>query len=478
MLKFLGNGVERIIGGFERKDEREFLPAALEVVETPASPSSRILIFLIVSFVLIAVIWAFIGRVDINATAEGRILPAGDVKIIQPLDPGTVKAIHVQNGQYVHKGELLIELDPTQPAADRDKLAGDLTQANLDAARLKGLKDSFLHGGTPVFKAPANVSPIAAAETQAAMKAQAAQLASKLADLNQQIAQMDAEKAQADATVAKYRAEIPTLTEADRINRELMAKGFGQSLAALSAAQALSDAKNEIEISLHMGEQAVAQRAALEQQKREARAQYQADVLSDLRKAETQQNENGQDLVKAQDKSTETTLRAPNDGYIEQLSVHTLGGVVLPGQHLMIVVPDTRHLVVEAKLANKDVGFILPGQSVKVKVETYAFTRYGIVEGKVIDVSRYVIDPDPKAPAPQEDPQQQQDDSSAIPNQASPTYVARISIATTSMIVDGQKRPLRPGMSVTAEIRTGTRSIADYMLSPLTKKMQESLHER
>ena len=472
----LTRAIESIVGRFERTDEREFLPAALEVVETPASPVSRIISRLIIGFFTLAVIWSFIGRVDINATAQGRILPAGDVKVIQPLEPGFVRAIHVENGQYVHTGDLLVELDPTQPAADADKLQGDLLQAQLDVARLTALKLAFT-GGEPVFHAPAGASLDRVAEAQAAMRAQYSQHLERVADLGQQIIQKDGEVAEARAQIAKLNADLPMLKEKDRINRALTARGYGSTLTALDAAQALSDAEHELLIAAQKVTEAGAARAALVRQRGGAGDQYQADVFSDLRKAQEQQSELSQDLIKARSKSAETQLRAPTDGVVEQLQVHTLRGVVLPGERLLTIVPDSHKLTIEARLTNKDVGFVHSGQPVKVKVETFNFTRYGIIPGSVVDVSRDTVDQDPQRPNRSAAPAQPAGDT-PVPNAGSPAYVARIALLRTSIVVDGQPRQLQPGMTVTAEIRTGSRTIADFLLSPIARKTQESLHER
>jgi hemolysin D len=196
-------------------------------------------------------------------------------------------------------------------------------------------------------------------------------------------------------------------------------------------------------------------------------------VLADLAKALEKQNEISQDLVKAQQKSTQTEIRSPIDGVVEELAVHTVGGVVTPAERLMIVVPDNQNLTVEAQLANRDVGFVHPGQDVSVKIETYSFTRYGLIHGKVIDVSRDAI-----ASAERQADESNTSPSAAPPQPGSPTYVARISLDRSTMMVDGQVRPLLPGMSVTAEVRTGRRTIIDYLLSPLARKGNEALHER
>jgi hemolysin D len=461
---------DRLLGRLDRPDEREFLPAALEVLETPPSPLGRGLAMVIMAFFLIAVAWAFLGKVDVLATAPGRLSPAGEVKVIQPLDPGVVRAIHVQDGDHVQAGQLLIELDPTQAQADSDKLARDLVQARLDVARLTALKRAVETGGAPHFDPPTGVTPDKIEEGRAAMQAEYDQQQAKVADLTQQITQKDADAAVVDAEIAKVQASMPMLEEKNSIYETLKAKGFGTRLAALDAEQQLSEARHELVADAQRAAEARAAKAALQKERDGARSEYVVSVLGDLAKAEEQQNELSQELVKAQDKSAQTELRSPIDGVVDQLQIHTLHGVVTPAQHLMIVVPDTRNLTIEARLANRDVGFVHAGQPVKVKVETFNFTRYGLVDGTVTGVSRDVVaDPlteDTTAPTP------------GAQHQAGPTYVARIALKRSDMMVDGKREPLRPGMAVTAEIKTGNRTIIDYLLSPLARRTSESLHER
>ena len=468
---FLTDSYRRAADRLARADEREFLPAALEVIETPPSPTGRALAFLIVGFFAVAALWSVFGKVDVLATAPGRVLPAGDVKTIQPLDIGVVRAIHVKDGDYVRAGQLLLELDPTQTHADRDRLIRDLAQARLDVARLTALKIASETGRPPQMIAPAGIAPDLVAEARAAMHAQADQVAARLSDLGQQVAQKQAEAAEVAAQTDKINASIPLLADKERIHRDLTAQGYGTSLAYLDAQQQLTEARHELGVQHQRGIQAGAARGALERQRDAVRSEYLAGILTDLRKAEEQQNELTQELVKAENKSTETGLRAPIDGVVDQLAVHTLHGVVTPAQHLMILVPDSQNLLVEARLANRDVGFVHAGQGVKIKVETFNFTRYGLLDGQVIDVSHDVIN------------QAERQTSGAAaaasdPRAGPPTYVARIALSAASMQVDGRTRPLQPGMSVTVEIKTGDRTILDYLLSPLARKTQESLHER
>jgi hemolysin D len=449
--------------------EREFLPAALEVVETPPSPTGRGLGLLIVLFFAAAVAWAFLAHVDVEATAHGRIVPSGDVKIIQPLDPGVVRAIDVQDGDHVTAGQLLVELDPTQSGADRDRLASDLMHAKLDVARLTALKVAFETGRAPAFAPPPGAPASLVDEARAAMSAQADQESAKLAELTQQVSQKEAERGEVDAQIAELNATMPMLSEKERIRRQLKEQGFGTTFAYLDAEQQLTAARHEQAVDAQRGAQADDARASLIAQRQSVHSQYGADLLADLRKAQEQAGELGQQLIQAQNRSAQTELRSPIAGIVEELGVHTLHGVVTPAQHLMTIVPDGSNLMIEARLENRDVGFVHAGQPVKVKIDTFNFTRYGLIQGRVSGVSRDVVGADdtrpPSNPATPQPP-------------ASPAYKARIALGKTSMLIDGQVQRLQPGMSVTAEIRTGSRTIIDYLLSPLARRTQESLHER
>jgi hemolysin D len=471
----LRRGVEQI----DKKDQREFLPAALEILETPPSPAGRAVALTIGAFFVIAVSWAFLGKVDISATAPGRVVPAGMMKVVQPLDPGTVRAIHVQDGDHVKAGQLLIELDPTVAGADREKLAQDLAQARLDVARLTALKRTAETGAPPGrLVPPPGADPIEVEQASAALRAQADQRAAKLADLDEQISEKRAEAGEVAAQIAKLNASLPMLAEKARLHQRLRDEGYGTSFANLDAQQALSDARHDVTVQAARADETNATRESLERQREEAASTFAAGVLDDLAKAEEKENELTQEFVKAQSKSGQTELRAPTDGVVEQLAVHTVGGVVTPAQRLLVVVPDNDRLQVEAQLANRDVGFVHPGQLVSVKVETFNFTKYGQIHGKVMEVSRTAVSAADRRVADTGGGGPGAADAAEAATQGAATYVARISLDRTSMVVDGVRHALVPDMAVTAEIRTGRRTIIDYLLSPLARKTQESLHER
>lgn len=461
--------------------EREFLPAALEIVETPASPFGRAIAFTIIAFFCLAFAWSWFGHVDIIATAQGQLVPSGKVKIIQPLDSGIVRDIRVQDGDVVRKGDVLVMLDNTEVSADRDRLAHDLSRSELDIARLTALMAaSDPDQSVKAFVAPEGASTEATLSAKAFVWAQASEQAEKLASLDRQIDQKQAQSQEVLESIEKLAATTPLLEEKDAIRTKLLATQAGNRFQWLDAEQALLENKHDLTQDRRQLVEIDAARAALERQREQARAEFAHQVLSDLTDAQQSASEQREDLIKAQRKLAETELRSPIDGVVQQLAIHTLGGVVTPAQQLLVVVPRDSSLTLEATIANADVGFVHPGQEVEIKVETFNFTRYGLLHGRVIDMSPDAVTTDRRAPD-NSSSQSSQNSNSTDPNQASamsPTYIAKILLDTGSMHVDGRTEPLKPGMAVTAEIKTGSRRIIQYLLSPLKEYASESIKER
>jgi hemolysin D len=459
-----------------RSDELQFLPAALEIVETPASPAGRAIGAAIIALVLIAVAWACLGRVDIIATAPGRIVPTGRTKVVQPFEIGVVSAIHVRDGQSVRAGEELITLDSTVSTADRDRLQSDLSAARLDIARLNAL---LAGGADPLvnFQPPEGADPRLVAIQRQYVLNQTAEHAAKLASLDEQREQKIAERAASAAEIAKIQALIPLLQQQMDMHKKLFDEGYGTKLAYIQALAALTEQQRELVVQKSNHQAAEATLLAIGQTRTQADAEYRHGLLDDLKQSEQKVGELTQELIQAGERTKLQRLVAPVDGVVQQLAVHTLGGVVTPAQALLTIVPADNRLEIEAMVSNRDIGFVHAGQNVEIKIETFNFTRYGILHGKVLSVSQDAVTRD--------DPQNPQNAQAQAAASASPTapaqepvYLARISLDRTQMQVDENLVNLSPGMAVTAEIQTGSRRIIDYLLSPLRRYGQEGLRER
>src|SRR5438105_6357883 len=281
-----------------RREETQFLPAALEIAETPASPAGRAVAGTIIAAFAIAVAWAWFGEVDVIATAQGHVVPAGKVKMIQPLEAGIVRAIHVQDGDQLHAGDLLIELDPTVPGADRDRLARDLMQAQLDVAQFTALKRQIDSGADrPVFLPPGDASAGEIDIARAATLARANEQRAKLAGFDQQIAQKIGETKEAGVVINKLNATIPELEEKEKLRKQLTEIQFGNRLAYLDAEQQLLEAVHERDAQKQRVIQITAAQQALKRQREEATSNYAVEVLGKLAEAEQKVSELTQELV-------------------------------------------------------------------------------------------------------------------------------------------------------------------------------------
>jgi hemolysin D len=465
---------------WSRKDTaRQFMPAALEILETPASPVGRAIGALIILFFAIAIVWATFGHVDIIATAQGKIVPTGRTKTIQPLETGIVAAIHVQDGDKVTAGQILIELDRTVTQAERKHVTSDLLASQLDIARLVALRDNFESGAIPRdIIVPSGISEADVARTKSSMRSQAGEQVAKLASIVRQIEQKKAEADSVDATIAKIDASMPLVEETASIRKKAMEIQYGNHIAYLDAQTKLVEQQNERLVQQRKLVEIAAARQALEEQIEQTKAGYEHQVLNDLSDAEKKVAELSQDLIKAEQKADEQILRSPIDGTVQQLVVHTVGGVVTPAQQLMIIVPAESHLEVEAMISNRDIGFVSVGQHAEVKIDTFNFTRYGLLQGKVISVSQDAIvrDEPNKKPADKKLGGALSDTSE--PDGQELLYSARVSLDQTQMQIEDKMVNLAPGMATTVEIKTGKRRLIEYLMSPLLRYKQESLRER
>jgi hemolysin D len=462
--------------GRRRRDEREFLPAALEIIETPVSVVGRGMMGLVVALVAVAVLWSCIGELDVVATASGRIIPSGKIKQIQALEIGVIKDIMVADGDRVRAGDILIEIDTTTNAADRDKVARDLMQAEVDIARLQ----AAVTGKVESFIPPRGVDPSLTEAGRRQLTAQLAQLKAKLEGFDRQIAGKTADRDQAKAVIAKLDASLPLLRQKSEIYDGLRENNFVSKIAVIEAKRQLSEAAHDRIATGHQVESAEASIAALTEQRNEAEADFHSQTLDDLRKTSQLAAEQRQDLIKASQRAGLQTLRAPVGGTVEQLSVHTVGGVVTPAQTLMVIVPDGSTLEVEAMLPNRDAGFVHTGQPAEIKVEAFTYTRYGLLAGTVRHVSRDALSSERDALTPDRDQSSprasSQDSRGSDSGQAA--YVARISLAETTVETEQGRISLEPGMTVTAEIKTGQRRIIEYLISPFLRYRHDALRER
>jgi hemolysin D len=459
-----------------RRDfELAFLPAALEVMETPPSPIGRAITFTIVALFAIAILWASLGHVDQVAVAQGKIVQSGRSKVIQPLEIGVVRAIHVEDGQRVKEGELLVELDSTASTAERDHLRSDLLSSELEIARLEA---ALAGSDNPLadFKPPPGASKDMVDMQSSYLVSQVAEHRSKMAELAQRQAEKEGDRAVTAATIDKINAVKAPLEERVNMRKYLFDNALGSRLTYLTEYQDLVDKTQELTVQQKKLTQTDAAISGIEQARLQAEAEFRRTLYTDLAKAEEKAGGLRQDVIKAEEKTKRQQLTSPVDGVVQQLAVHTIGGVVTPAQPLLVVVPGEAALEVEAMVSNRDIGFVSEGQEAQIKVDTFNFTRYGLIHGNVLSVARDSVARGTAENKPGDKPST--GDAAANDKGQDLVYQARVSLDRTAMQVDDKVMELTPGMGVTVEVKTGSRRIISYLLSPLTRYGHDALRER
>ena len=435
--------------------ETEFLPAALEILEAPPNPAGRIVLWALIAFLAIALVWACLGRIDMVASANGKVTPRGSVKTIQPSDYGVVRAIHVVEGQSVVAGQPLVELDPTVSKAEVEQARQALVTAEIDVARTRALVD-YAAGKGNTFRAPPE-APAQIAEIQAALVlAKIREFETARAGLRQELAQRRGDAGMVSAEVAKLEEQLPLVTDQHDKLESLSKNNYVPKLQVSEVKERLVGMRQDLAIRREESAKSRAGERAVVEQLGKTESEFAREALDALTEAEAARALRTEELKKAAEKAGRTVLSAPVAGVVQQLQVHTIGGVVKPADPLLVVVPSDGELIVDAMVPNKDAGFIHAGQPVEVKLEAYPFTRYGVVNGVVEHIGRDAV----------------QTEKEGL------LYPARVRLKQAWIEIGGVRTPRAPGLAATAEIKTGDRRIIEYLLSPLARRVSEAGRER
>ena len=455
--------------------ERQFLPAALEILETPPSPSGRVMTITICALALVGSLWAYHGRIDIVAVAAGKIVTRARTQIVQVSEIGVVKSILVQPGQSVSQGTALIQLDTETIEAEIERARADQTQARLDIARLRAFVDPLSEFDRESLS---GIDPVLIERSRLQLAAQKMERESRLSTLDREREARGAELETAEVLLQKANEILPLVQDKTDIRLKAAQIEFGSKLLALEARQQLVDIKAEIRLQKLKIASAQSTLAALANQREQIVSEFLKTAYNDFARALAQNSAATESLIKANRRLELSTIRSPLDGFVNQLNVRTVGGVVTPAQQLVLISPENSPLEVEVVVPNRDVAFINQNQEVEVKVDAYPFTRYGLLKGHVVGIAQ---DAEPQAnpnEGVQSGTQRRADQSSYIEGSERLLYTVRIAIDPETLRLEGKPAPLMAGMSVRAEIKTGSRSIAEFLISPLAEYLHQSLRER
>lgn len=439
-----------------KKDEYEFLPAHLELTESPVSAAPKWVARLIILFMFLAIIWAWFGQLDIVAVAQGKTEPNGQSKVIQSLETAEIKEINVQDGKVVKQGEHLIILSALGSDSDVNQVENARQTAQLAKWRYEALLQALENRQPPLLSPELPIADSQRLSEQILLNNQYQAWLAQDQQIRARIRQNEAEAEVIRSEISKLKElgnienrkteDLAKLAQQKFIAEHVYLEQKSKSLANQNDQK--SKQKQLMQIMAAIDEAKESQRVNTEMLRR--------DTSDALHKAEEQLRGLSIELLKAKQRQALMTIKAPVSGTVQQLAVHTLGGVVTAAQPLMVIVPDDFQLVVKVRILNKDIGFVHTGQQAVIKIEAFPYTRYGYLTGSVQSISYDAIEDE----------------------QLGLVYAATITLDSDTLTIEGQKVKLGAGMNITAEIKTGKRRVIDYLLSPLQKTIDESMKQR
>ena len=445
-----------LVHGEEREKETEFLPAILEVTETPPSPTGRLVMWSILLLIVIGLVWAFVGHINEVAVANGKVIPSGQAKTVQVKNKGIIKEILVEEGDQVQEGDTLVVLDPTTTNADYDSLKKRAAYYKLDIQRLTAelSGQSFTPEEDPDLEAHDLAAEIALYQSRT--NDHQTQRQSRQDIIDQRRARLQATQ----TTYEKYADALKIAQEKERRLQELKEQN------AISEFQLLEQQKETIEYAknaqaeLESVSSIQAEIAEAEQNLANVDAAYRKDIMTALVDAKKEYYSVTEAIKKADEDSRMATIVAPTSGRVYNLSVHTVGGIVTDAQPLMQIVPEDVTLEFEVYADNKDIGFIKNGMEAEVKVETFNFQKFGMIKADVTEISADAVN-----------------EPTDMERNKKFKLILKPSEKNT-VDVFGEEVPLAVGMNVSAEIKIKEKRIVDFFLDPFRRYTSEALRER
>ncbi len=437
---------------------RQFQPAALEVQETPPSPAGHWLLWLLLTLFVTGIAWACLGEVDIVVTAPGRIIPSGQVKLVQAPEAGSVVAILAADGARVEAGQPLIRLDPTYADADDLRIREQLHELALHCAWRTALEQWLADGRNPAAPSALSLRFAAAdqAKAEALYRLQRREISARIRSQERELAANRAEQGALQAERDGVQATLAVLVQRVAAYKALLDQQYGAKVQYLEMLQQQTELERSIPVLASREKQLLETAAAISARIEASVAELRRQNRMELARLDSERAVLEQESRKARQHRQQLLLTAPVTGTVQELAVHTVGAVVAPAQALLKIVPEQAIIEVEALLQNRDIGFVNEGQLAQVKVDTFNFTKYGLIDAEVVNVSNDAVED----------------------QRLGWVFKLRLRLEQDDIAVEDKWVKLSPGMAVTAEIRTGRRRLMEFFLSPLLRYRQESVRER
>jgi HlyD family secretion protein len=440
----------------------DFNPRLLEVAKRPPSPRPRLMLGILLGLVVGVLVWAAIGRMDIVAKADGQLVPEGRLKIVQPFEKGRVERILVEAGDQVEKGEPLVVMDTRLADADLERVSQQLAKARLELRRVRAV----LQGET--FEKRPSDPPALFRRVAAKHGGHQRSFEDARARHRASLERARKELASAKATREELEQTLPILRSGEQALSQLESEGYASRVKLLDKRRARIKAQQQLAAQEHRIEALRAEIEAVEGKLASLKSERRKRLLDQRVKLAARVEELRQKKGKLDHRRDLMRIEAPADGVVKQLATHTQGSVVSAGAVLMRLVPSGQSLKAEVLVSNSDVGFVHQGQEARLKLAAFDFQRYGTIEAEVDHVS-------PDAGSGQSNQARRTQNSGNKPGKRYPTL---LSLNRQHMTDGNQRLELRPGMHVTAEIKLGTRTVLEYVLSPITEGLKEAGRQR
>ncbi len=437
------------MGIFQTKDKHEFKPLLVEIEDRPINPLGRALLWTIIIFMVLGSIWLYMGKIDIVVSARGKIIPFGDVKILQPIETGVISKILIREGEFVSKGQTLVEIDPSVTETNLESKQKNLEHLEVETARLIALIEGKEFMSYPSCKD----STILATQqlifqaTKLGFKQQHLLIKKQILQIKEQFksTKIDKNRLEQHRNNAKIREknlleviDIIERSEYDNIHKEVI------------------EHEEQIRMKDHEIVQLTEKLNELDEQNLLITQEYQNKLLEELILKRKEAALLKVEIESIKFRKAKQKITSPVDGYVSRLMIHTIGGVVTPAEKLISIVPKNAPLIIKATVLNQDIGFIKEGMDAAIKIDTFNFQKYGLIPATVTHISDDAID-DEKLGA---------------------IYEIYLEPKKTSLMVKGEEVTLTSGMSVSAELKVGKRRVIEFFIYPLIKYLDEGMSVR
>jgi hemolysin D len=435
----------------------DFRADLLTIQASPPAPWPRGALLAVAALVGCLVLWACFAKLDVIATAQGRLVPMSFTKVVQPAEPGVVRDILVKDGDAVKAGQVLLRLDARLAQADISSLDRDVAIKRLTLQRIEAeLADRPF---VAPIGAPADIVP----QVEAQFRARRQSYQDAIAQESENLSKAKADLQSAQQVLSKLRQTVPLYQQSAQAYDKLLKEGFVGEVAANEKKREYVEREQDLKAQEANIQSLQAVLASSDKKLASIRSNYRSQLENERIDTLTQLNRSSQELSKSTIKGGLLEIKAPTDGIVKDLAVTGSGAVVQAGSLLLNLVPKSEQLQAEVLLSNEDVGFVAQGQKAQIKVAAYPFQKYGLLDGQVSLLS-----------ADSADPKQQQQTQ-----QPQLSYRALVSLQDQHLkTLNGDKLTLTPGMLVVAEIHQGRRTVLEYLLSPVQKVGAEAARER